>query len=420
MNDKRSSTVKLDKDKCKGCIACMRKCPTEAIRIKDGIAMVHYEKCIGCGECIRVCGSHAKRAVYDSLDMLHKSKFKYKVALPSPSLYGQFNNLEDVDIVLTGLLNMGFDRVFEVSAGAELVSEATRKLIASGEVQKPIISSACPAIVELILLRFHDLKDNLLPLLAPVDVSAKLAREVVMKETGLKNEEIGVFFISPCPAKVFAIQNNLGTKKKRIDGIFSQSEVYFALVKEMNKIVTPQKIQSSGILGIGWASSGGECNGVRLDKYLSADGIENCIAILKELEDDKLSDIEFIELNACPGGCVGGVLNIENPFVAKTKIQNLRKNMPVTKAKLASFGKNANDMRWEQPLDTADVFKFSDDMLKAMQIMSDIEKIERNLGGIDCGLCGAPSCRAYAEDIVLYGEAEDKCVRKQGENNESI
>lgn len=420
MNDKRSSTVKLDKDKCKGCIACMRKCPTEAIRIKDGIAMVHYEKCIGCGECIRVCGSHAKRAVYDSLDMLSDSKFKYKVALPSPSLYGQFNNLEDVDIVLTGLLNMGFDRVFEVSAGAELVSEATRKLISSGEVQMPIISSACPAIVELILLRFHDLKDNLLPLLAPVDVSAKLAREVVMKETGLKNEEIGVFFISPCPAKVFAIQNNLGTKKKRIDGIFSQSEVYFALVKEMNKIVTPQKIQSSGILGIGWASSGGECSGVRLDKYLSADGIENCIAILKELEDDKLSDIEFIELNACPGGCVGGVLNIENPFVAKTKIQNLRKNMPVTKAKLASFGKDASDMRWEQPLDTADVFKFSDDMLKAMQIMADIEKIEANLGGIDCGLCGAPSCRAYAEDIILYGEASDKCVRKQGGNNESI
>ncbi len=420
MNDKRSSTVKLDKDKCKGCIACMRKCPTEAIRIKDGIAMVHYEKCIGCGECIRVCQSHAKRAVYDSLDMLSDSKFKYKVALPSPSLYGQFNNLEDVDIVLTGLLNMGFDRVFEVSAGAELVSEATRKLIASGEVEKPIISSACPAIVELILLRFHDLKDNLLPLLAPVDVSAKLAREVVMKETGLKNEEIGVFFISPCPAKVFAIQNNLGTSKKRIDGIFSQSEVYFALVKEMNKIDTPQKIQSSGILGIGWASSGGECNGVRLDKYLSADGIENCIAILKELEDDKLSDIEFIELNACPGGCVGGVLNIENPFVAKTKIQNLRKTMPLAKAKLASFGKEASDMRWEQSLDTADVFKFSDDMLKAMQIMADIEKIETTLGGIDCGLCGAPSCRAYAEDIVLYGEVEGKCVRKQGEDNESI
>ncbi len=422
MNDKQGSTVRLDKDKCKGCVACMRKCPTEAIRIKDGIAMVHYEKCIGCGECIRVCASRAKRAVYDSMDMLKDPKYKYKIALPSPSLYGQFNNLENVDIVLTGLLNMGFDRVFEVSAGAELVSEATRKVIKEGNLKKPIISSACPAIVELILLRFHNLKDNLLPLLAPVDVSAKLARELAIKETGLKSSEIGVFFISPCPAKVFAIQNSLGLKEKQIDGILSQSEMYFALVKEMNKIQEPQKISSSGILGVGWASSGGECAGVRLDAYLSADGIENCISILRELEDDKLEGIEFIELNACPGGCVGGVLNIENPFVAKTKIQNLRKFMPLSKSKLADFGKVESDVLWEVSPDTADVYKISDDVFKAMQLMNEIEETEEKLGGIDCGMCGAPSCRAYAEDIVLFGEAPDKCVKKkeEEEKNESI
>ncbi len=420
MRDKTGSTVRLDKDKCKGCVACMRKCPTEAIRIKDGIALVHYEKCIGCGECIRVCKSRAKHAVYDSLDMLEDKKFKYKIALPSPSLYGQFNNLGNVDILLTGLLNMGFDRVFEVSAGAELVSEASRKLMKKEGFKKPIISSACPAIVELILLRFHNLKDNLLPLLAPVDLSAKLARELAIKETGLKNEEIGVFFISPCPAKVFAIQNALGTKENRIDGIFSQSEVYFSLVKEMNKITTPQNIASSGILGIGWASSGGECAGVRLDRYLSADGIENCISILNELEDDKLDDIDFIELNACPGGCVGGVLNIENPFVAKTKIQNLRKHMPVSKSKLQDFGKAPEDVFWEVPLDVADVYKFSDDRFKAMQIMMQIEEVEAGLGGIDCGMCGAPSCRAFAEDVVLHGEDISKCAKKKEVENEGI
>ncbi|MEG1806358.1 MAG: 4Fe-4S binding protein, partial [Clostridia bacterium] len=150
---KTYSTVKLDEDKCKGCITCMRRCPTEAIRVRNGKAHIHYDLCIGCGACIRVCPHHAKRAVYDSFHML--DKFKYKIALPAPSLYGQFNNLDDVNYVLTGLKRIGFDDVVEVSSGAELVSEAGRKLMENGEVVKPVISSACPAIVELIMIRFH-------------------------------------------------------------------------------------------------------------------------------------------------------------------------------------------------------------------------------------------------------------------------
>ncbi|MEG1520676.1 MAG: [Fe-Fe] hydrogenase large subunit C-terminal domain-containing protein, partial [Clostridia bacterium] len=327
---KTYSTVKLDEDKCKGCITCMRRCPTEAIRVRNGKAHIHYDLCIGCGACIRVCPHHAKRAVYDSFHML--DKFKYKIALPAPSLYGQFNNLDDVNYVLTGLKRIGFDDVVEVSSGAELVSEAARKLMENGEVVKPVISSACPAIVELIMIRFHDLKKNLLPTLAPVDVAAKIARQKAREETGLKDEEIGVFFISPCPAKVFAIRNKLGVNERIIDGILAQSEIYFKLISVMNKIDVPERLVKSGIVGIGWASSGGEAAGTLHEKYLAADGIENCMSILKELEDGKLNDIDFVELNACPGGCVGGVLNIENPFVAKAKIQTLRKYLPVTKS----------------------------------------------------------------------------------------
>ena len=63
-------SVTLDKDKCTGCINCIKRCPTEAIRVRNGKAKIIKERCIDCGECIRVCPNHAKKAIVDSLDML--------------------------------------------------------------------------------------------------------------------------------------------------------------------------------------------------------------------------------------------------------------------------------------------------------------------------------------------------------------
>lgn len=120
-------SVTLDESKCVGCTNCIKRCPTEAIRVRSGKAVIMSERCIDCGECIRICPHHAKRAKHDHLSMLEK--FTYKIALPAPSLYGQFNNLDDQDYVLSGLKKLGFDDVMEVSGAAELVSEATRRLM---------------------------------------------------------------------------------------------------------------------------------------------------------------------------------------------------------------------------------------------------------------------------------------------------
>lgn len=404
-------TVTLDAEKCRGCINCMKRCPTEAIRVRDGKAKVLYEKCIGCGECIRVCSNRAKRAVYDNFNLING--FKYKVVLPAPSLYGQFNNLTDINYVLDGLLRIGFDKVFEVSRSAEIVSELTRRHIDNKAFKKPVLSSACPAVVELVLLRFHDLTKNLLPMLAPVDIAAKIAKKEAMLETGLKEEEIGVFFISPCPAKVFAIKGSLGTKKPYIDGVFAQSDIYFRLVAAMNQIDKPREIAKSGIVGIGWAGSGGESAGILKEKYLAADGVENCISVLKELEDGKLKDLDFIELNACPGGCVGGVLNIENPFIARAKILSLRKYLPVTRNKTSDHSYSDDFYMWERVPENISVLKFDEDRAVAMHKMLKVEELLKTLPLLDCGVCGAPSCRAFAEDVINGVISEDNCTRRK-------
>ena len=89
-------------------------------------------------------------------------------------------------------------------------------------------------------------------------------------------------------------------------------------------------MRQSGLIGVSWAGSGGESAALLRDRYLAADGTENVIKVLEELEDEKLNDIDFIELNACTGGCVGGVLTVENPFVARARLQRLRRYLPVS------------------------------------------------------------------------------------------
>ena len=138
-------SVLLDEEKCTGCRTCLRHCPTEAIRIKNGRAVIDSERCIDCGACIRYCPHKAKRAVCSKLSDMER--FKWKIALPAPTLYGQFDNLDDIDYVLDGLLKIGFDDVFEVSKAAELVSAYTRLYLKTEGVEKPAISSACPVIL---------------------------------------------------------------------------------------------------------------------------------------------------------------------------------------------------------------------------------------------------------------------------------
>ena len=374
-------SVELNAEMCCGCTNCLKRCPTEAIRVHGGKARILNERCIDCGECIRICPHHAKRAHSSKMEELQG--FRYNVAIPAPALFGQFNGLDNLDYVLTGLKKIGFDSVFEVSRAAELVSEATRRLIKENKLKKPIISSACPAVVRLIKIRFPELCDNVLPLLAPIEVAAKIARAEAMEASGLSSEEIGVFFITPCPAKVTEIH--------------SPSEV--------------EPIAQSGLLGIGWATSGGEAAAMLGDKYLAADGIENVIRVLEELEDERIHDVEFIELNACAGGCVGGVLTVENPYVAQARIHNLRKYLPVSLNHIE--GRSIDDMCWSDELTfDADIFRLDEDLGKAMEMMTRLESIYGDLPKLDCGSCGAPTCRALAEDIVKGKAKETDCIHK--------
>ena len=400
-------SVRLDEEKCKGCINCIKRCPTGAIRVRRGKAYIISERCIDCGECIRICPNHAKYAEKYSFNEI--LQYKYRIALPAPTLYGQFNNLDDVDYVLNGFLQMGFDDAFEVSVGAELVSDATRAYMQRQDIVRPVISSACPAIVRLIRVRFPNLIPNVLDLNAPLEEAARLARERAVEKTGLAPEDIGVFFITPCTAKITAIKQPICNAKSNISGVFAIKDIYPVLVGQMDKLTEVKPLKNSGLLGVGWASSGGESAALIKERYLAADGIENVIKVLEELEDEKLNDLDFIELNACAGGCVGGPLTVENPYVAKARLQRLRKYLPVSCNHLETAD-IPPQMQWEKPLEPVNIMKLDTDLRRAMEKMAKMNEIEKTLPGLDCGTCGAPSCRDLAEDIVRGKASIEDCV----------
>ena len=399
-------SVTLDREKCVGCTNCIKRCPTEAIRVRDGKAQIISERCIDCGECIRVCPHHAKKTKFDHLAQL--AEFDYTIALPAPTLYGQFNNLDDIDIVLTGIRKLGFDEVYEVSRAAELVSEATRRLMAEESLPRPVISSACPAVVRLIRVRFPDLCSHVLPLRSPMETAAGFAKLGASKRTGIPVEKIGCFFLTPCPAKVTDIKQPIGIEKSMVDGAIAISEIFPQLLSKMEKLDEVEPLSESGIIGVSWASSGGEASALLNDKYLAADGIENVIRVLEELEDERIRELDFIELNACSGGCVGGVLCVENAYVAKARLQRLRKYLPVSKNHLRD--EIPKRMNWQESLEFAPVLTLSEDLTEAMQMMMDIDAICEKFPGLDCGACGAPSCRALAEDVVKGLARESDCV----------
>lgn len=418
MNEYKHSVL-LDVTKCKGCTTCLKHCPTEAIRIKDGHAQIERQRCIDCGECIRNCPYQAKKAVCSKLDAM--DAFKYKIALPAPTLYGQFENLDDIDYVLNGLLKIGFDDVYEVSKAAELVSAYTRMYLKTEGIKKPVISSACPVIVRLIQLRFSSLSGNILHMLPPMEVAARLARKRAMKaHPELKREDIGVCFISPCPAKVSYVSNGFADYKSEVDVVVSISDVYFRLVNEMKRTGDMESLCESGIIGLSWASSGGEATAIFNEKYLAADGIENVIRVLDQLENGNISQLDFIELNACPGGCVGGVLTIQNPFIAKARLRSLRRGLPVSRNNAESDDYIPDGYLFNDLPEYAPITQLSHNISESMRMMADIQRIKSELPNIDCGACGAPNCRALAEDIVKGKLTIDACPIIKGRHTEGV
>ncbi len=407
-------SVKLDKEECKGCTNCIKRCPTEAIRVRDGKARIIEELCIDCGECIRTCPNHAKIALEDSMSRLND--FKYNIALPAPSFYGQFDSKYSMEEILSSLLEIGFEDVFEVALAAEAVTMAINNYLKENTNKRPLISQACPAVLGLIQVKFPLLIDHVVRIDSPMNIAAKMAKEKASNITGYKTEDIGAFFITPCPAKITSVRQPPLDHQVYVDGAFSIASIYGKLLKGLKNVSLSKSLQKSSGIGIGWGKAGGEIKGLKGYELLAVDGIHNVISVFEQIEKGELSNIDYLECQACTGGCVGGCLTVKNPYIAKVRLNQFveqkaeqeQKQFLEEALKLYEKGyfslKGELKARKTRPLDR--------DISVAIKKMEQLEATLEDLPGLDCSSCGCPNCRALAEDIVRGYALETDCVFK--------
>lgn len=405
-------SVRLLSDRCKGCVSCIKRCPMEAIRIRGGKAKITESRCIDCGECIRRCYNHAKTAVTDSLEDL--SRFSYNIALPAPTLYAQFGAETPVPSVLCALKKLGFDSVFEVACGAELVSRAIREYLAKGTARRPVISSACPAVVRLIQVNFPELIDHLVPFEAPIEVSARLARQMVKEKTDCLPSEVGVWFITPCPAKMTAVRQPFGSGQSHISGAIGISKLFSDLLKALPDNPEDPLCPRATHLGVGWAVSGGEALAVEAVNSLVVDDIHRVSEVLEQVALGKLKHVDYIEALACAGGCIGGPLTVENRFVAEERMRHRAKEkqtfLPNSELGDMVYLDLISDGRLA--IEPHPAMRMDEDIFQAIYKVEVMEKTLERLPGLDCGSCGSPSCKALAEDIAQGTASETDCVFK--------
>lgn len=402
-------SIRIDEKNCVGCVACMKACPTKAIRLRDQKAKIFNERCIDCGECLRVCTYGAIVPLTSSPGDLNR--FKYKIAIPSPVLYSQFGSHVMTNEILDALKEIGFDSVYDEALVCEMTSIAIEEYLDENKSPRPIISSTCPVVVRLIQRLFPDLCPLIIPIEPPRETAAKNLRRDISEQYKIPKEDIGIFHITPCSAKIVSINQPESMDRSFLDGAFSIHEIYNSVMQKLKKSERPSMLQTptsmSGI-GIGWAMAGGEIRGLKYYHSVSVSGVYDTIAILGDVESGKLRDIEYLECLICPDGCIGGPLTVENRFIAKSNILRLIRIfgdkrrvdahtvMQLFKENFFLFAKAV------KPKPFAPLDKDKRESIKKLKLK---EKISVKLPNKDCGVCGAPDCLTMAEDIVR-GEAK--------------
>lgn len=385
-------------DVCIGCAHCMRVCPTEALRVSNGKAAIHAEWCIDCGECFSVCPTRAVGVMDDDLEK--SAQYKHKILLVPSVFFAQFSKKTPRETLYNILGELGFDEICMVEQSVDLILEEVNEYVQRE--QRPVISSYCPAVVRLIQVRFPFLVDRIMRLLPPMEVTAQYYQKKYVAEGG-KEEDLGIFYVTPCIAKTASVRSPVGGYVSPITGVINMdhlyNKVYLAYKQNIpitRKVKINDKLSSKAAL---YPTTGGESAHIK-GRTLAIDGMKNVLDFLELLESEKIQGVDFLELRICDESCAGGILSYSNRFLVADRLRQKAQDYSDTNALLDEYKKYCTSVVRMDEIEPRSMVKYDKDIDKALKKMERARLLKDLLPGIDCGGCGAPSCEALAEDVV--------------------
>jgi len=200
-----------------------------------------------------------------------------------------------------------------------------------------------------------------------------------------------------------------------LDAAVSIADLFPMVASAVVKVGEGEPDMSGGetASGLSWAFMGGFPRSLPAENTLPVAGLRNVMRILDDVEKGRLRRYAFIDCHACPEGCVGGCLTVENPYVARGKAIRLGQRLPAgpaTDRDLVEQRYKEGAYQMDEPLAARPLRPLASDVSSAITKMKERDRILASLPGIDCGACGAPSCHAFAADVVLGETERELCV----------
>jgi iron only hydrogenase large subunit-like protein/uncharacterized Fe-S cluster-containing protein len=384
-----ANCLTLKKSNCKNCYKCIRNCPVKAIRFSGNQAHIIANECILCGQCFVVCPQNAKEIV----DETEKVKVLIQsgdpvIASIAPSFIANYEGV-GIEPLREALKKLGFQDAEETAIGATIVKNEYERMMKE-EDRDIIISSCCHSINLLIQKHFPASLEYLADVLSPMQAHCR--------EIKKKNPQAKTVFIGPCVAK----KDEAASEGSFVDAVLTFEELTNWLNEEnisLEKSVDSTEASRARF----FPTNGGVLKTMAPNpefRYLSLDGVENCIAALKEIESGNIHKC-FIEMSACAGSCIGG------PVMEKYHRHfNVEDYISV-----ASYA-GEKDFEIEQPHAVELKKEFS--FIPSESVMPseiEISNVLRQMGKfkpsqeLNCGSCGYNTCREKAI-AICQGKAE--------------
>ena len=385
-----SNCLTLKKSNCKNCYKCIRHCPVKAIRFSGNQAHIIGNECILCGQCFVVCPQNAKEIVDETekVKVLLQSGDPVFVSL-APSFIANYEGV-GINSMRRALRKLGFFDVEETALGATVVKTEYERMLKEDD-RDVIITSCCHSINLLIQKHYPQALGYLADVVSPMQAHCK---DIKKRFPNAKT-----VFIGPCVAKKDEAEHYEGI----VDAVLTFEELteWFKSEKiELEKELDNDICSRARF----FPTTGGILKTMAMDMpgytYLALDGVENCIAALKDIIDGKIHKC-FIEMSACVGSCVGGPV-----------MEKYHRNSAVKDYIAVSGYAGTKDFEVSQPKASDLKKNFSYIEQRSMKPSDfEIQNILRQMGKfkpsqeLNCGSCGYNTCREKAI-AILQGKAE--------------